>query len=367
MKLFSCNTYRIQEKNLQNAPGICSGDASVILTLSRSTSSTFVTSKLPAANRKNHSNTSSYQHSDIVGVDKFVYQPPQGTNAALGNICVYRSRADLGTHATSDNTEGIVPSKLLQWCVAFCEMWGYTNKQNLNGNGFGKTIHSFAKQFSQQRNFWDPNWCILPAKRISLYIEASSFESYNSSSLIKHELGGGSLRSIPSKSLSKYHISRAEAIKAFGSAIDLPAEGEQFSDAESAFKRVQQYAFANGFAAVQTQKNEKMQIRVLSCVHYGKSANKRKLTGDAVRKEVYNELDGVDDKENKLRQRQGLIIANCIYGSGIAFETQNTAIDLCELDTQGGIWVDNYASGRAVGIVMGEGTQMQGQAEGEDE
>jgi hypothetical protein len=99
-----------------------------------------------------------------------------------------------------------------------------------------------------------------------------------------------------------------EAIKAFGGAIDLPAEGEQFSDAESAFKHVQQYAFANGFAVVQTQKDEKKQIRVFSCVHYGKGANKRKLTGDAIRKEVYNELDGVDDKGNKLCQRQGLVI-----------------------------------------------------------
>jgi hypothetical protein len=65
---------------------------------------------------------------------------------------------------------------------------------------------------------------------------------------------------------------------------------------------VQQNAFANGFAVVQTQKDEKKQIRVFSCVHYRKGANKMKLTGDAIRKEVYNELDGVDNKGNKLRQ-----------------------------------------------------------------
>jgi len=54
-------------------------------------------------------------------------------------------------------------------------------------------------------------------------------------------------------------------------------------------------------------------------------------------------------------------------GSGIASETQNTSIDLCELDTQEGIWIDNYASGRVGGIVMGEGTQMQDRAEGSNE
>jgi len=88
---------------------------------------------------------------------------------------------------------------------------------------------------------------------------------------------------------------------------DLPAEGHQFSDAASAFQRFQQYAFSEGFAVVETQKDEMLQLRVFSCVHYGKGKNKRKLTGDAVRKEIYQEMDGVDEKGQALRQQQGLV------------------------------------------------------------
>jgi hypothetical protein len=54
---------------------------------------------------------------------------------------------------------------------------------------------------------------------------------------------------------------------------DLPAERHQFSDAASAFQQFRQYAFSQGFAVVETQKGEKRQLRVFSCVHHGKGKN----------------------------------------------------------------------------------------------
>jgi hypothetical protein len=63
----------------------------------------------------------------------------------------------------------------------------------------------------------------------------------------------------------------------------LPDTGAQFSHPESAFARIQQYAFVQGFAVVQTQKEQHR--RVFSCVHYGKPPNKRKITSDAVSRE----------------------------------------------------------------------------------
>jgi hypothetical protein len=86
---------------------------------------------------------------------------------------------------------------------------------------------------------------------------------------------------------------------------ELPSDEEEFSHPESAFALVQQYAFANGFAAVQTQKEKPR--RVFSCVHYGKAPNKRKITSDAVSKEYFMEMGGVDTTGNKLRQRQGMV------------------------------------------------------------
>jgi hypothetical protein len=55
------------------------------------------------------------------------------------------------------------------------------------------------------------------------------------------------------------------------------------------------------------QYDVKQQRRVYSCVHYGKPANNRKITPNAVRKEIFNEMDGVDGNGTTLRQRQGLV------------------------------------------------------------
>ncbi|KAF8537661.1 hypothetical protein BDD12DRAFT_887165 [Trichophaea hybrida] len=41
--------------------------------------------------------------------------------------------------------------------------------------------------------------------------------------------------------------------KEFAGQVELPETGVQFSDASTAFHRVQQYAFANGLAVVETQ------------------------------------------------------------------------------------------------------------------
>ncbi|KAA8892662.1 hypothetical protein FN846DRAFT_896661 [Sphaerosporella brunnea] len=91
----------------------------------------------------------------------------------------------------------------------------------------------------------------------------------------------------------------------FGGVSELPSDEEQFSHPESAFGLAQQYAFANGFAVVQTQKRKHR--RVFSCVHFGKPPNKRKITGDAGSKKYFMEMDGVDTTGNKLRQRQGMV------------------------------------------------------------
>ena len=93
----------------------------------------------------------------------------------------------------------------------------------------------------------------------------------------------------------------------FGGYVTLSIAGQQLSDAESAFEKMQHYAFASGFAVVTTQKDEINQRRTFSCVHYGKTPNKRKLTGDAVRKELYQEMEGRDGGRNNLRQRQGMV------------------------------------------------------------
>jgi hypothetical protein len=47
--------------------------------------------------------------------------------------------------------------------------------------------------------------------------------------------------------------------------------------------------------------------RVFSCVHHGKPANKRKLTAEPVRKEIFNEIGGRDEKGQSLRQRTGYV------------------------------------------------------------
>jgi hypothetical protein len=93
----------------------------------------------------------------------------------------------------------------------------------------------------------------------------------------------------------------------FDGDVTLPIAGQQFSDAKSAFENVQHYAFASGFAVVTTQKDEINQRRTFSCVHYGKTPNKRKLTGDAVQKELYQEMEGRDGGGNNLRRRQGMV------------------------------------------------------------
>jgi hypothetical protein len=90
-------------------------------------------------------------------------------------------------------------------------------------------------------------------------------------------------------------------------ACTLPEDKEVFSHHEAAFERVQRYAFANGFAVVESQVDKRAHRRVFSCVHYGKPANKRKLTGDAVRKEIFEQMDGKDEKGRGLRQRQGFV------------------------------------------------------------
>jgi hypothetical protein len=47
--------------------------------------------------------------------------------------------------------------------------------------------------------------------------------------------------------------------------------------------------------------------RVFSCVHYGKPANTRKLTAEPVRKEMFDEIGGRDEKGQSLRQRTGYV------------------------------------------------------------
>jgi hypothetical protein len=80
-----------------------------------------------------------------------------------------------------------------------------------------------------------------------------------------------------------------------------------FSHHEAAFERVQRYAFANGFAIVESQVDKRAHHRVFSCVHHGKPANKRKLTAEPVRKEVFDEIGGRDEDGQSLRQRTGYV------------------------------------------------------------
>ncbi|KAL7268826.1 hypothetical protein RUND412_008537 [Rhizina undulata] len=91
----------------------------------------------------------------------------------------------------------------------------------------------------------------------------------------------------------------------FNKEYKLPAAGDQFTDHYSAFQRVQQFAFANGFAVVEAQ--VKSNRRVFSCVHYGKSANKRNLESNAVPVEVFEELGGIDESSKILRLRQAKV------------------------------------------------------------
>ncbi|KAF8535715.1 hypothetical protein BDD12DRAFT_892009 [Trichophaea hybrida] len=92
-----------------------------------------------------------------------------------------------------------------------------------------------------------------------------------------------------------------------GGNITLPIAGQQFSDAESAFEKVQHYVFASGVAVVTTQKDEINQRGTFFSVYYGKTPNKRKLTGNTVRKELYEEMEGRDGGGNNLKRRQGIV------------------------------------------------------------
>jgi hypothetical protein len=90
-------------------------------------------------------------------------------------------------------------------------------------------------------------------------------------------------------------------------ACTLPEDKEVFSDHEAAFERVQRYAFATGFAIVESQVDKIAHRRVFSCVHHGKPANKRKRTAEPVRKEIFDEMEGRDEKAQSLRQRTGYV------------------------------------------------------------
>jgi hypothetical protein len=98
----------------------------------------------------------------------------------------------------------------------------------------------------------------------------------------------------------------------FGGQIAMPQEGEQFDTSEDAFQRVQQYAFASGFAVVQTQIDLKNERRVFSCVHSGKTKDTHKLLDSTgiVSKETFEELGGLDDDGKKLRLREGKVSHN---------------------------------------------------------
>ncbi|KAA8914363.1 hypothetical protein FN846DRAFT_885980 [Sphaerosporella brunnea] len=73
---------------------------------------------------------------------------------------------------------------------------------------------------------------------------------------------------------------------------ELRETGHKFSNHESAFAKVQQYAFANGFDVVETQWDPKQHRRAYSCVHFGKPKNWRKLQGEALSRETFGALDG---------------------------------------------------------------------------
>ncbi|KAI5776203.1 hypothetical protein EDC01DRAFT_636992 [Geopyxis carbonaria] len=85
----------------------------------------------------------------------------------------------------------------------------------------------------------------------------------------------------------------------------LPRHGQQCSDYEEAVENISRYAFTQGFATVVTKSDKKHHSRVISCYRYGKTANHRKLTAQAVPKDEYTAQSGVSEAGEKLRQRQG--------------------------------------------------------------
>jgi hypothetical protein len=86
-------------------------------------------------------------------------------------------------------------------------------------------------------------------------------------------------------------------------ACTLSEDKTVFSHHEKAFERVQNYAFTNGFAVVESQVDRKKHCRVFSCVQYGKPSNKRNLTNDAVKKDIFEEMEGKGGEGRNLRQR----------------------------------------------------------------
>ena len=93
---------------------------------------------------------------------------------------------------------------------------------------------------------------------------------------------------------------------AMGSA-DLPAKGHQFSDSASAYQWFEQSAFFQELAVVDTQKEGKCLLGVFSCMHYGHGKNIPKHTRVTEQKQIYSKMDGVDEKEQALRQQQRLV------------------------------------------------------------
>ncbi|KAF8538416.1 hypothetical protein BDD12DRAFT_806168 [Trichophaea hybrida] len=96
----------------------------------------------------------------------------------------------------------------------------------------------------------------------------------------------------------------------FGGECSLPDDREVFSDHITAFQRVQQYAFADGFAITESQ-----HCWVFSCVHHRKSGNKHNITDKVVRKEIFLEMGGKDEEGATLRQRKGYITPSNYYPS----------------------------------------------------
>jgi hypothetical protein len=93
----------------------------------------------------------------------------------------------------------------------------------------------------------------------------------------------------------------------FNGDCELPETGDKVGHHESAFAKVQQYTFANGFVMVESQWDPKKHRRVYSCVHFGKPKNWRKLQGEAVSRETYDALDGATENGERLRLRQGMV------------------------------------------------------------
>lgn len=181
----------------------------------------------------------------------------------------------------------------------------------------------------------------------------------------------------------------------FARQVELPETGVQFSDTSTAFQRVQQYAFATGFAVVETQWDPQQQRRVYSCVHYGKPANRRKITVDTVRKEIFEEMSGVDSEGSRLRQRQGMVRAKALKCAATMSKhmsgplcsappcleiyqprkkrstakiqqrktpvdgSQEVPVDLCALDTQERNWIDGYTGGRVAVDLTGSDSEAE--------